>query len=124
MSIPYEQIKAASLAQSESLLFSWFPNGKQAGDEFKIGNISGDPGSSLSINTRTGMWSDFAGDEKGGDLISLFAKKKKRKEWRSCYRIDRVTWHHNSQRSRQSGDEGQRSRQQSGSLATHHAGAG
>jgi putative DNA primase/helicase len=76
MSIPYEQIKAASLAQSESLLFSWFPNGKQAGDEFKIGNISGDPGSSLSINTRTGMWSDFAGDEKGGDLISLFAKKK------------------------------------------------
>lgn len=61
------------LSQSRSLLPSWFPKGKLRGREFVIGNLQGDAGDSLSINLDTGAWKDFAGTDKGGDLISLYA---------------------------------------------------
>ena len=36
-----------------------FPNGVQRGNEFVVGNINGDRGRSLSVNTKTGVWYDF-----------------------------------------------------------------
>jgi hypothetical protein len=71
--IPFEQIQSVSLAQAERLLSEWFPHGRRVGKEFKIGNIQGDAGESLSINVTTGRWADFAGDHSGHDLIDLFA---------------------------------------------------
>lgn len=59
----------------ESVLREWLPNGKVVGNDYCIGNISGDSGDSLKIDLKTGKWFDFASSEdKGGDLISLYSK--------------------------------------------------
>jgi predicted P-loop ATPase len=73
MAINFEGLAAHLLANSVQILQSWFPAGKLAGQEFQIGNLAGEPGKSLSINTRTGIWKDFAGDDAGSDLTSLYA---------------------------------------------------
>jgi hypothetical protein len=73
--IPFEAIAAAALSQAESLLPEWFPNGKFKGKYFKVGSIQGDAGESLSINTDTGAWKDFAGGPSGGDMTALYAAK-------------------------------------------------
>jgi hypothetical protein len=71
--IPFKQIKSAALAQALRLLQEWFPLGRLVGKEFKVGNIQGDAGASLSVNLTNGRWADFAGTDKGGDLIDLRA---------------------------------------------------
>ena len=54
-------------------LLQWFPEGKVQGTQFNIGNLSGDPGKSLTVNIPTGKWIDHANPEdKGGDYFSLF----------------------------------------------------
>lgn len=73
MSIDFEGLSASLLARAESLLPSWLPAGKRRGQEFVVGNLAGDAGDSLSINIKTGIWKDFASDEAGGDLVSLYA---------------------------------------------------
>lgn len=54
-------------------LRSWLPNGRLEGNEYKVGSLRGEAGKSLSINTKTGAWADFAEGVSGGDLISLYA---------------------------------------------------
>lgn len=71
--IPFDQINSVALSQFPQLVATWLPTGKRRGDEWVLGDLSGNPGRSLSINTRTGKWSDFSGDAKGGDPISLYA---------------------------------------------------
>lgn len=73
MSIDFERINTAALGSLESLLCEWFPAGKRDGHEFRVGDLAGSPGSSLSINLHSGVWCDFAGDDKGSDPISLLA---------------------------------------------------
>lgn len=73
MKIDFKEIALRSLDSAKQLLQEWFPLGKISGDEFTIGNLSGDAGSSLSINMHTGIWKDFATGEGGADLISLYA---------------------------------------------------
>ena len=63
----------ATALEAHSLLPQWFPEGKTTGHEFKVGDLGGAPGESLSINLNTGRWADFAGGIEGGDLISLYA---------------------------------------------------
>jgi len=73
-SINYGALAADLLARAHTLLPEWFPAGKRAGHEFKVGNLSGEAGRSLSINMNTGVWTDFGSSEKGGaDLTSLYA---------------------------------------------------
>lgn len=60
-------------ARAEQLVPQWLPNGRRDGHEWKVGSLAGEAGKSLSINLRTGVWADFASDEKGGDLLSLYA---------------------------------------------------
>lgn len=73
MSIDFAGLAANLLARSDSLLPEWLPGGKLRGTEYVCGNLRGDPGDSLSVNVKTGVWADFATDEKGGDLIDLYA---------------------------------------------------
>jgi len=73
MKIDFDGINAAALTSLESLLHEWFPQGHREGHEFKIGSLSGEPGRSLSVNTRTGVWKDFSSDAGGSDPISLLA---------------------------------------------------
>lgn len=63
------------LAQASSLVPQWVPNGRFEGKEWVATNPTrsdSKPGS-FKVCTRTGKWSDFAVDAKGGDLISLYA---------------------------------------------------
>lgn len=72
--IDFQRIAADLLASARDLLPQWLPGGRFVGSEFKAGNLSGDRGDSLSVNLNTGAWADFAtDDQRGGDLLSLFA---------------------------------------------------
>lgn len=73
MSIDFGALNARLLSNAYSLVPSWLPNGKTRGHEYIVGNLSGDAGTSLSINLDTGQWADFAADARGGDLVSLYA---------------------------------------------------
>lgn len=67
--------KVQLLEQSDRLVPMWFPNGRQVGREWVVGNLRGDRGESLKINLDTGVWSDFATGDAGACLISLYAAK-------------------------------------------------
>lgn len=54
---------------------SWLPEGKRRGREWIARNptrADASPGS-FTVNLTTGKWADFATDDKGGDLVSLYA---------------------------------------------------
>jgi len=71
--IEFGRIAAAALQNAASLVENWLPKGKRVGHEWQCGSLTGDEGSSCSVNLNTGAWADFATDEAGGDLISLYA---------------------------------------------------
>ena len=73
MPIDFAGVASRLLSEAHSLLPQWFPEGKFAGHEFKVGDLGGSAGESLSINANTGKWADFAAGVEGGDLISLYA---------------------------------------------------
>ena len=70
--IDFGRIAAAALQQADTLVERWLPGGKRVGHEWQCGSLAGDAGSSCSVNLNTGAWADFATDEAGGDLISLY----------------------------------------------------
>jgi len=58
-----------------SLLSQWLPTGKLRGSEWVSRNPTRNdrnPGSFM-INVNSGLWSDFATGDRGGDPISLYA---------------------------------------------------
>lgn len=69
----FAALAAALLDRAESLLTQWLPDGVRRGHEYVCAGLGGGKGGSLSINLNTGVWCDFATDDKGGDLISLYA---------------------------------------------------
>lgn len=75
--IDFESIARELLPQSLELLRQWFPAGVLSGKEYHVGSLAGEAGESLSVNIETGKWSDFATNEAGGDLISLYAAQHK-----------------------------------------------
>jgi putative DNA primase/helicase len=72
--IDFAAVKAASLRSIESLVRGWLPAGRRQGDEWKAINPTrhDKKAGSFSINVKTGVWSDFATDETGGDMIDLY----------------------------------------------------
>jgi putative DNA primase/helicase len=68
-----ESANAQVLADFLSRLHQWLPNGKKHGQEWCVGSLSGEPGDSLKINIRKGVWKDFASGEGGSDPVSLYA---------------------------------------------------
>jgi predicted P-loop ATPase len=73
----FSALAASLLHGAQELLQSWYPQGRIVSGEFKIGDVHGSPGKSLSVNLKTGAWADFASPEQfsGSDLISLFAAR-------------------------------------------------
>ncbi|KKK95535.1 hypothetical protein LCGC14_2671810, partial [marine sediment metagenome] len=57
------------------------PGGEVSGDEYVCSDLHGGHGRSCSVNLTTGRWADFSQDQKGGDLISLFAAKRGLKQY-------------------------------------------
>jgi putative DNA primase/helicase len=70
--IDFGRIAAAALQGAETLVPQWLKDGRRVGHEWQCGSLSGDAGSSCSVNLNTGAWADFATGEKGRDLISLY----------------------------------------------------
>ncbi len=73
--VNFNTIAARALAQSETLLQSWLPDGKLQGREYVVRNPTrqDDRPGSFKINVDTGLWLDGATGDQGGDLISLYA---------------------------------------------------
>ncbi len=73
--VDFAAVKAASLRSIESLVRRWLPGGKRKGDEWVAINPKrhDEKAGSFSINLRTGVWSDFATNEVGADMIDLLA---------------------------------------------------
>ena len=73
--IDFKQVAAAALTHAESLVPEWLPNGKRSGHEWLSINPTRNDGKagSFSVNLKTGVWADFATDDSGGDLVSLYA---------------------------------------------------
>ena len=70
-----DEIRAALLAQLESVLFAMFPAGKVRRGKFLIGDVLGRPGDSLEVvlaGEKAGLWTDRATGD-GGDIFSLIA---------------------------------------------------
>lgn len=73
MTLDFAAINAAAINALESLLSEWLPQGHREGNEYKVGSLAGEPGRSLSINVRSGVWKDFSTDAGGSDPVSLLA---------------------------------------------------
>lgn len=56
-----------------SIVRELLPEGKVSGNEYVCASILGGKGKSFSVNLKTGVWAEFAGEQKGGDVISLYA---------------------------------------------------
>jgi putative DNA primase/helicase len=72
--IDFGDLAAALLERAEQLVPQWLPGGKRRGHEWVCGGLSGEEGSSCSVNLVSGKWADFASDERGSDLIALYAE--------------------------------------------------
>lgn len=68
-----DALKAALLAQAQSVLPSWFPAGRYEGGIFMLGDISGAAGRSLKVS-KDGRWKDWASGESGSNLLELYAQ--------------------------------------------------
>lgn len=71
--IDFRALNEALLSRARELVSAWLPGGTAHGHEYKCGSLAGGEGSSCSVNLNDGKWADFAGDERGGDLLSLYA---------------------------------------------------
>ena len=73
--LPFAAIAAAALRSAETLLSEWLAGGRIEGHEYKALNPTRADAKvgSFSVNLTTGAWGDFATDDKGGDLVSLYA---------------------------------------------------
>lgn len=75
VSVDFKRIAEAALHRAQVLVPQWLPGGESSGHEYKALNPTrGDRSKgSFSVNLRSGVWSDFATSDSGGDLIGLYA---------------------------------------------------
>ena len=73
--LDFKKINSLALAQAESIVSHYAPDGKLNGREWVARNPNRNDGKagSFSINVDSGIWCDFATDDKGGDLVSYVA---------------------------------------------------
>jgi putative DNA primase/helicase len=73
--LDFKKINQLAMAQAENVVSNYAPNGKLEGREWVACNPSRSDNSarSFSVNVDTGLWADFATNDKGGDLVSYVA---------------------------------------------------
>jgi len=70
----FDAINARLLSNYLATLQQWLPNGRKIGPDWCVGSLAGEPGQSLRIHVRKGVWKDFSSGERGGsDPVSLYA---------------------------------------------------
>lgn len=74
--IDFAGLAAALLGRAHLLLPQWLPQGTERNGRWYVGDFDGGAGESANVNLRTGQWIDNAApdEDKGGDLISLYAR--------------------------------------------------
>lgn len=74
--IDFVGLAQALLARAHVLVPQWLPNGVERGGRWYCGDFDGGDGESANVNLSTGQWIDNGGsdDDRGGDLISLYAR--------------------------------------------------
>ncbi len=84
-----KEINARLTPMAESLVSEWLPGGKQVGSEYSVRNPNRSDKNlgSFKINTRKGVWQDFATGEKG-DLIGLYAYLKGMQQIDAAYELE------------------------------------
>lgn len=78
--LSFEEVNAAALSHCPGLVESWLPGGMLQGSEYVCGDVTGGEGDSCKVNWVSGKWADFATNERGGDLVSLYAASKNIKQ--------------------------------------------
>ena len=73
MALDFPTLAQILLSRARELLFQWLPGGRFVGVEYTCSSLMGGLGNSCKINVKSGKWCDFSTDERGGDLISLYA---------------------------------------------------
>lgn len=74
--IDFGGLAAALLDRVHLLVPQWLPHGVERNGRWYVGDFDGGDGESANVNLLTGQWIDNAAphDDKGGDLISLYAR--------------------------------------------------
>ena len=72
--LDFDGLKRFALSRILSILPDLLPGGEIVGNEYRCADLRGGKGRSVGVNLSTGVWSDFASGESGGDLIALVAK--------------------------------------------------
>ena len=73
--IDFVSLAAALLDRAHVLVPQWLPYGVERNGRWYVGDFHGGEGESANVNLATGQWIDNAApdEDKGGDLISLYA---------------------------------------------------
>jgi hypothetical protein len=71
----FEEVNLAAKPQIKELAQRWLGQTRMSGDNLQALNPTRADKNigSFSINIRTGVWSDFATQDSGGDIISFYA---------------------------------------------------
>ena len=71
----FQAVNDAARSRIRELAERWLPTTSLRGQELWALNPMRDDRNigSFAINTRTGLWADFATDDRGGDIISFYA---------------------------------------------------
>lgn len=87
--LDFELVKQRALDRAEEVCSHWAPDGKRNGHEWVALNPtrSDKTARSFSVNLVTGLWSDFATDDKGGDLVALVAYIDRVSQGDACKRL-------------------------------------
>lgn len=72
--VDFKETAARLTANLSFIIPDIVPGGELSGREYKAASILGGKGKSFSINIETGVWKDFATNQAGGDVISLYAE--------------------------------------------------
>ena len=74
--IDFGALADALLQRAGLLVPQWLPGGVERNGRWYVGDFDGGEGESANVNLDTGTWIDNAGgdDDRGGDLISLYAR--------------------------------------------------
>lgn len=74
--IDFPSLADALLQRASLLVKQWLPHGVERNGRWYVGDFDGGEGESANVNLVTGQWIDNAApdEDKGGDLISLYAR--------------------------------------------------
>ncbi len=84
--IPYKAIADSAASSAETLVSRWLPGGKKRNSEYFVCNPlrADSKPDSFAINLNSGKWGDFATNDAGNDLISLYAYLEGIEQWEAA----------------------------------------